>query len=550
MKKISLLIYKVAGIDTESIEIAPKVDKIYGHHLGVALSFTFIIVFMIGFYSFSYIGGRSIEYDIATSSFINVKSNESLIFFLSVLIAFTIAMIITLFDRMLFMSDWFHVRPFGVDKHYSVPESATYGLKKLFRIIIRIAMSLAVAYSLSIFLELKVFESEVLRNMQIRHLEDNKPIYNDLRDYKKELEESKENLNNELNNELNILQGDYNIILKNDPSDLVSNPDIAKLDTKIINNTSKQNAAIQKIRSEYKDELYSLDQKCEKHDQSILTISKEIEIYKKNRDAEIAGYNPENLANISGKPTCGPRCTYWKKQIRNASEKRDDYIALKNTITSQIRHINSEINARIQTIDGNFNKINQELLKNKNKITDAIRKKFVGDDEHRDKVLKRYDAKITALKKKIIKEEEEITLRYNSKKEALFSGTEFKPLTDGPLSRLTALNLLKHPKIETLESKTIIKFSFWVKAFVIFLEIVPVLSKMFFSPPTSYAFIVQGKVGRANIEELKRNEKEISEHEKEFFASKEDRMRQNHFDKEKNIFYKTLPINKKSDTTN
>jgi len=64
---------------------------------------------------------------------------------------------------------------------------------------------------------------------------------------------------------------------------------------------------------------------------------------------------------------------------------------------------------------------------------------------------------------------------------AALSTSDFQKLKDDPLSRMTAYQELKNdPK----DGATITLFSWMTKFLVIFLEIVPVVAKMFFSPPS------------------------------------------------------------------
>ena len=65
-----------------------------------------------------------------------------------------------------------------------------------------------------------------------------------------------------------------------------------------------------------------------------------------------------------------------------------------------------------------------------------------------------------------------------------------KPKND-PLSRMTAYQELKS---DAKDGETIVLFSWMTKLFVIFLEVVPVLAKMFFAPPSVYAARVQARV--------------------------------------------------------
>ena len=77
------------------------------------------------------------------------------------------------------------------------------------------------------------------------------------------------------------------------------------------------------------------------------------------------------------------------------------------------------------------------------------------------------------------------------------AASDFQKLKDDPLSRMTAYQELKSdPK----DGATITLFSWMTKFLVIFLEIVPVVAKMFFSPPSVYAARIQATVFRGREE--------------------------------------------------
>jgi len=73
------------------------------------------------------------------------------------------------------------------------------------------------------------------------------------------------------------------------------------------------------------------------------------------------------------------------------------------------------------------------------------------------------------------------------------AASDFQKPKDDPLSRMTAYQELKSdPK----DGETITLFSWMTKFLIIFLEIVPVVAKLFFSPPSVYAARVQAQVER------------------------------------------------------
>jgi len=69
----------------------------------------------------------------------------------------------------------------------------------------------------------------------------------------------------------------------------------------------------------------------------------------------------------------------------------------------------------------------------------------------------------------------------------------FVPFRDGPISRLMAMERLKQ---EPGIGKEIAYFSIMIKALLVFFEIAPILSKMFFGPPTVYATALQMQTKR------------------------------------------------------
>src|SRR6185503_422458 len=73
------------------------------------------------------------------------------------------------------------------------------------------------------------------------------------------------------------------------------------------------------------------------------------------------------------------------------------------------------------------------------------------------------------------------------------AASDFQKQKDDPLSRMTAYQELKNdPK----DGETITLFSWMTKFLIIFLEVVPVIAKMFFSPPSVYAAKIQAEVDR------------------------------------------------------
>jgi hypothetical protein len=87
------------------------------------------------------------------------------------------------------------------------------------------------------------------------------------------------------------------------------------------------------------------------------------------------------------------------------------------------------------------------------------------------------------------------------------NASDFQKQKDDPLSRMTAYQELKNdPK----DGATITLFSWMTKFLVIFLEIVPVVAKMFFSPPSVYAARIQAQVQRERRRAVWENEQALA----------------------------------------
>jgi hypothetical protein len=82
-------------------------------------------------------------------------------------------------------------------------------------------------------------------------------------------------------------------------------------------------------------------------------------------------------------------------------------------------------------------------------------------------------------------------------------GSEFQKQKDDPLARMRAYQELKS---DPRDGATIVWFSWMTKLLVIFLEVVPVVAKMFFSPPSAYAARIQAQVEREMVRARQENE--------------------------------------------
>ena len=173
----------------------------------------------------------------------------------------------------------------------------------------------------------------------------------------------------------------------------------------------------------------------------------------------------------SGRPGAGPKYQFAKqqreiyeaqraerqKEFLQLREKRDELRAAQATVAAEVV---ARRNNDLATVSGRLVLLESQV--------NAARDELKGLDSSRL-------AKIDDFRRKAL------------------AGSDFQKQKDDPLSRMTAYQELKNdPK----DGATITQFSWMTKFLVIFLEIVPIVAKMFFSPPSVYAARIQAEVAR------------------------------------------------------
>jgi hypothetical protein len=180
----------------------------------------------------------------------------------------------------------------------------------------------------------------------------------------------------------------------------------------------------------------------------------------------------------SGRAGTGPRYTFAKQQ-------RDVYTAQRAERERELR----ELAARREQLRSTQGRIAADAAARRNQAREAVASQR-GALEAQVDVARRELATLEAARLAKVAE---------FRSQAL-AASDFQKLKDDPLSRTTAYQELKSdPK----DGATITLFSSMTKFLVIFLEIVPVVAKMFFSPPSVYAARIQATVFRGREEALR-----------------------------------------------
>ena len=490
-------LFLVAGIDREALEDCPATDRILARQLGVMLTLTFVIIAAISFYSLTYLSRASVEYDVATNSF---RSGGNAFrwygYLIAALVAIVVASIITLFDRMIYQSDWFYQLPLANVQRLDRFARARFLWSKTWRVVVRLTISVAVAYALSTFLELKVFESQIVKRVQNLYLTHNDPVFADIRGYAKSLrsrmDDERARLNS-LRKEAADLQGGE---IQRDET-LESR--LTAIRQELSNLEADPQSRDEQLRRHQEDEVRPIAAESEAVRTELSRVDKEISDFTDRRNAEAGGVNPENLDGISGLAGCSRRCEYWQAKVDASVARRTELSAQLADLEASQQSINERYVQLIAESDVTLRERVRKLTSERDEIYAQAQESASRLEAAHDAQVAKTEAQIATAEANLSKFQSSYFSDLDGYTERRQAAPDYVPFSDGPLDRLTALLDLKK---EAIYGPTIRWFSWWVKGFVIFLEVIPVISKMFFSPPSVYGFRIRSAVEAGQSEQF------------------------------------------------
>lgn len=358
-------------------------------------------------------------------------------------VSLVIALTVFMFDRALYQSDWFYQGFFW--RSYAEGDAREMRpTRRFLRIAIRLAMSLGLAWVVATFLELAIFSDTITDRIKRDHVTANEPVYQRVAAYQAEIAAEIERKRNDVA----ALETLYrNELAAAPPVDIPEPADIAELAQQIRVLDAQEN-----------DLRFELRQTQE-----------QIRSYAADMNAEQLGQRV-SAAN-SGRPGAGPRYQFARQQKevyeaqRTAREaeigalraKRDDLGVAQARLASDFATRREQARTALQ---GRRDGIRAQVEQARSALTGLEESRLSRIEEFRQKAL---------------------------------AASDFQKLKDDPLSRMTAYQELKNdPK----DGATITLFSWMTKFLIIFLEIVPVVAKLFFSPPSVYALRIQEEVAR------------------------------------------------------
>jgi len=392
------------------------------------------------------------------------------------LVATVVALTVFMFDRALYQSDWFNqglLWPATAGRDPQRPTGLWPSLRRFCRITIRLSISFGLAWIIAVFLELAVFSDTITDKIKSDHLAANQPIFKKIEQYETQLGDEIEQRRQRLA-ELEMLYG----------RELTASAAVPS-------------------SSEYGPQQLALDQRIgdlDAQEQALYAALREV-------DAKIAGnveaMNAEELGqrigpDSSGRAGPGPRYQFARRQKEFNEARR-----------AELQREIAQLGARRDDVRTQQRQLLERGAAQRGQTHDAAQNR-------RDALSAQVDtarAELRTLEASRLASIEEF--RRNA-----LTASDFQKQKDDPLSRMTAYQELKNdPK----DGGTITLFSWMTKFLVIFLEIVPVVAKMFFSPPSVYAAKIQAQVERERRKAMWENEQALAAREADTDVGPSDR---------------------------
>lgn len=358
-------------------------------------------------------------------------------------VAALVALSVFLFDRALFQKDWFTQGYFRPDH----PTRSNVGTgERFFYVGSRFAASLAMAYVLSRFLELALFSGAITDHQLKQQREANAPLIAKMEQYRKSQEAS-------LATQLAAIEEQRKqagaLVRARDGQPIAADPRIQDLTKQLEAAVAREQRLLGEIR----------DKETELSDRKMEVI------------AETEGTQPDrrNPGRYSGVRSCGPRC-------RSAQQLVDVYEA-------ELAKLKSEF-ASAQADTRRIVDAKERVAADHATVVDRQR---AGTDRRARELAAEIDRMQTAL----TVYERGMPERIKAYEYEIRHSPGWVEVRTDPLLWVKALEDLKADKDYGLVVTT---YALMLKIFVVFIELLPVIGKMFLSPPSAYAIHVQKRV--------------------------------------------------------
>jgi predicted nucleic acid-binding Zn-ribbon protein len=425
---------RIAGVDPVVLEDCPNTDRIWAAQLGFSLVLNFFLVFSLTFYSVGYflpdLYGR-------------------------VLVAFVVAAVLTMFDRALFQFDWFTVALLQDVREFNPRTSILQGLltaaRVFWRLSLRLAISLAIAYTLSVFAEIAVFDSAIRERMTAENFAENELYHDKLAKFERGLDEQRAALGKRiahLETEIDAVQRGAGSPAEQDEYELL-----------------RMNA------SQIRARIAAVEITLAGNDERIRGL---------NEDIYAERYGLKDKPHRTGRPGCEPNSVCY-----------DMVLTVK-----ELQQTNTSLRKDIETLQTRA----QEL---DDKASDFLRRRNAGGDE----VIVSKRQEIATLRAEVSAFDGRRNELLSNYSEGLKRDGSYRPLRDDPMIRIRILDELRQ---DPVRGPAITSMSYLIRAFIAFLELAPVLAKIFFAPPTVYSARIRTAVVLGQHRALRERDEQLS----------------------------------------
>ncbi len=392
------------------LEDCPATDRVWAAQLGFSLLLNFVVVFGLAYYSIGYFLGE---------------------IYARLFVAFMVAAVVTTFDRALFQFDWFTVSLLhearGFDRDHSTSWRRLVAFARPFwRLSFRLLISLAIAYTLSVFAELAVFDGAIRERMAVDNFSQNAPYRQRVADFEKGLDEkgtAQRAVVSRLEGELAVLQRGFASHIDQDEYDL-----------------------LRRDSADARSRIATIDSTLTDNEKRIRAL---------NEDIYAERYGLKDKPYRTGRPGCeAPSLCYnlvvTVREIRDANDK--------------LRREADTLRARATELDGKASELAKrraegEVVNTRHKELETLRAELAAFEARRPALVADYEAQL--------------------RRDGVY-----RPLRDDPIIRLGVMDELRH---DPVRGSAFTQMSYLIKAFIAFLELAPVLAKILFAPPTVYS---------------------------------------------------------------
>ena len=363
------------------------------------------------------------------------------------LVAFVVALTVLMFDRALCQSDWFSQGSSeNSDRDIQTHDEMKASVSRFLRIGTRFGMSLGFAWVIAMFMELAIFSDTISEKIERDRVANNKPIFEKIESFESQLATEIERNR--------VYVSELETALRNSASEVPATDAAAAAGSEEIGQQIKRIAARE---TELRAEIGQLEQSVRR--------------YTEEMNAEEFGQKlfPSNTGRVG----TGARYEFAKRQ----KEAYGAQLTSRQAELSQLLTKRDEIRkSEAELLVSNLAMREHELV-----VIQAKRELLQTNLEKARDSLKQLEVEKAARMKE-----------FQTKVLARSYFLSKKDYAD-PLRRIAAYQDLKNdPK----DGPIITLFSWMTRFFIIFLEIVPVVAKIFFSPPSVYAAKVQAQIKR------------------------------------------------------